>query len=78
MLWNLREWVGDDASVAPLRQAEIREPLLRLDALHAEIHRLRALRKNRDTLLRESTRLRMQEHRLAQDATALAARIKEH
>lgn len=78
MLWNLREWVGDDASVPPLRQAEIREPLLRLDALHAEIHRLRALRKNRDTPLRESTRLRMQEHRLAQDATALAARIKEH
>lgn len=78
MLWNLREWMGDDASVTPLRQEEIREPLLRLDALHAEIHRLRALRKNRDTPLRESTRLRMQEHRLAQDATALAAHIKEH
>lgn len=78
LFWNLREWLGDDISIAPLRQAEIREPLLRLNALHAEIRQLRALRKNRDTPLRESTRLRMQEHRLAQDATALAARIKEH
>ena len=75
-LWNLREWVGNHARIAPSGMTNIREPLIRLETLNAEISQLRALRRNPDTPLRESSRLRVQEHRLAQDAIALAERIQ--
>lgn len=75
-LWNLREWIGDHARIVPSGMANIREPLIRLETLNAEISQLRALRRNPDTPLRESSRMRVQEHRLAQDAMALAERIQ--
>lgn len=75
-LWNLREWVGDYACSAPSGMANIREPLIRLETLNAQISQLRALRRNPDTPLRESSRLRVQEHRLIQDAMALAECIQ--
>ena len=75
-LWNLREWVGDYACSAPSGMANIREPLIRLETLNAQISQLRALRRTPDTPLRESSRLRVQEHRLIQDAMALAECIQ--
>lgn len=76
MLWNLREWLGDDISVGPLRQSGIRESLVRLEVLDAEITQLRALRRNPDTPLRESSRVRVREHRLVNEAATLAERIQ--